>query len=138
MAGQTMRRAHVVGYLGDIQATDEQLAALWLKRRIEALSELQVMWSRSAYTARRTTHIAFANGEIKIEGVEPLRHGQLADPLELADLTFSAVRDYRASIEGPAGLVWRCEPEVTTDNGKVRVYCRLCFEPEIAAEALAA
>lgn len=119
-----------------IDLTDEQIASVWLKRRIEGLSELPVMWSRAAYTARRTVHVAFANGAIKVEGQEPARSGQGADPLELAQATYEAVEAYRAQIDGPAGLVWRWEPEVTSENGAVLVYLRLCFEPQV--EALAA
>lgn len=110
--------------------SNEDLAAEWLKRRVEALSELPVMWSASAYTARHTVHVAFCNGAVKVEGEPPLRHGFGADPLDLAEATLAAIRNYRAGISDPAGLVWRCEPEVRTENGSVRIYTRLCFEPE--------
>lgn len=112
--------------------SDDVVAAHWLKRRVEAMSDLPVMWSRSAYTNRRTTHIAFRNGEIAVEAQPVARGGE--DVLEVAEATLLAIRSYRATIDGDVGLVWRCEPEVTReDDGLVRIYTRLCFESDIIA-----
>lgn len=109
--------------------TDEASLA-WLTQEITALSDLAVMWSRSAYTARRTFHIAFANGFILSEGQElPLavRYVPKDDPQAMAEAVLAGVLDYRSSIKGPVGLVWRCEPEFRDDM--TYIYTRLCFEP---------
>lgn len=127
------------GYVSEPSLSDDQRAMLYLRRRIEALSALPVMWSRSACTSRGTVHVAFENGAIKREGEPSI--GVSDDPLFLAEKTFAAVQNYYRSLtgtgDGPgqlAGLVWRCEPEIRREGGNVYVYCRLCFElaPELA------
>jgi hypothetical protein len=118
--------------------TDEELVTLWLARRIEAMGERAAMYSRSAYTHRGTHHVAFANGAVRVEGEAAANDGATADVFDLAEATLAAVREYRRGIEGPVVLVWRCEPEVTRENGSARIYLRLCFEPDPMAQALAA
>jgi hypothetical protein len=104
----------------------EELALAWLKLRIEDLSALPPMWSRSAYTHRRTPHVAFANGAMKPEGEEAAwLDGNVRD---LAEATLQAVREYRRGIDGPVLLVWRCEPEVRREAGRTIVYCQLSLE----------
>ncbi len=113
-------------------APDESAAILAdLKKRIEALGEGHVMWSRGALTARGTAHLIFVNGVVSREGRPVARSGRLT-LAEIADDTFGAVRAYRNMIPGAVELVWRVEPEVTEDGN---LYVRLCFEPSMALVA---
>lgn len=110
---------------------DDAVAMAWLKAQVEALSDQQPMWSRSAYTHSRTSHVAFCNGAVKIEGQpSAILVGTVRD---LAEATLSAIREHRAGIDGPVLLTWRCEPEVRRDGEHVRVYTRLALEPDLWA-----
>lgn len=107
--------------------SDDDVALLWLKSRIEDLSERPPMWSRNAYTHTRAIHVAFCNGAIKLEGecaptVKSVR--------DAAEDTLTAIRVYRATIDGPVLLTWRCEPELEREPSGVRVYCRLALEAD--------
>ena len=109
------------------EPTDEAILAK-LKSDIEALSENQPLWSRSAYTPRRTIHRIFVNGVLVREGETYLYPTE--NLAKLAEMTLIAVKAYRQSIVGDVDLVWRAEPEVKiVDGGKVTLYTRLCFEP---------
>lgn len=109
--------------------SDEEIALAWLKARVQDMSDQQPMWSRSAYTHRRTPHAAFVNGQKKEEGeFGPPWRGNVRD---VTEATLMAVRAYRESIDGPVLLTWRQEPVVEEDAmGRKRVYCRLSFEPD--------
>jgi hypothetical protein len=111
-------------------AAEAQFALAWLKARVEDLSDLPPMWSRSAYTHRRTSHVAFCNGSIKSECELPAPMG--GNVRDVVEATLGAIREYRATIPGPALLTWRCEPEFTTGVAPDvdRIYCRLAFEPD--------
>lgn len=106
-----------------------------LRNEIEALSAQQPMYSRSAYTHRRTRHVAFGNGAIVSEmGAWPIQGDRTL--IELARDTLKAVKAYRDTIDGPVLLTWRIEPEITHyDRAEdVRLYVRLCFEPDLWAD----
>lgn len=110
--------------------TDEQLVEK-LRKNIESMSHGQVMYSRTAYTARRTPHVVFANGVRKEEfaAYAPVDTDEV-----MCAMTLTAVTAYRNSIPGPVDLVWRVEPKLQTDpeTGARDLYCRLCFEPSLA------
>lgn len=105
-----------------------------LRERIEALSDTHPMYSRNAYTHRRTMHRIFANGALVEEGAErPHIFGNLQF---LADSTYDAVKAHRDSIDGPVDLVWRVEPELREGpEDRLALYCRLCFEPSLTRVA---
>jgi len=113
--------------------TDEQLVEK-LRKDIESMSHGQVMYSRTAYTARRTVHVIFANGSRKAET-------EMSCPVDTVERmvanTLIAVVAYRNSVPGPVDLVWRIEPELRTDpeTGTRSLYCRLCFEPSLTKVA---
>lgn len=77
-----------------------------------------VMWSRSAYTHRRTEHTQFLTAPCK-------------DVRRAVEVTVEAVNAYRNTIDGPVLLTWRIEPEVEISDEGVSVYVRLCFEPDL-------
>ena|SRR3990167_9290283 len=115
----------------DATHPDDALAIAWLKVRVEDMSEHRPQWSREAYTHSRVAHIAFSNGQIKVEGEAPeVRSGNVRD---LADATLNAIRAYRETIRGPVLLTWRCEPEVRREADDVFVYARLALEPDTLA-----
>lgn len=110
------------------------IALAWLRTRIEDMSEMTPQWSKTAYTHRRTLHVAFANGEIKTEG-EDIAPAVGRNVRDLAEDTLTAVRAYRALVNGPALLTWRVEPEFTIiSDGEKKLYCRLAFETDLNAE----
>ena len=110
--------------------TDEQHVE-GLRTSIEALAVGVPMYSRNAYTHRRTPHVVFKNGY-------EVREGDPAPPVDLLAVmcreTLNSVTAYRNSIPGPVDLVWRIEPELRTNpaTGTRSLYCRLCFEPSLA------
>lgn len=109
------------------QDEEDEAAVAWLKARVEDLSKLTPQTSVAAYTHSRVPHVAFCNGEVKAEGeeVKPI-DGNVRDAVEA---TLEVIRAYRNRIEGPVLLTWRKLPEVTREGG-LKVYCRLCLEPD--------
>ena len=113
--------------------TDEALVEK-LRKDIESMSTGALMYSRTAYTARRTPHVVFSNGVRKTEG-------EMSVPVDTVEkmcvATLVAVVAYRNSIPGPVDLVWRIEPELREDpeTGVRSMYCRLCFEPSLTKVA---
>ena len=113
--------------------TDDQLVEK-LRTDIEGLSDSAPMYSRNAYTHRRTPHVVFANGSRKAET-------EMSCPVDTVERmvanTLIAVVAYRNSVPGPVDLVWRIEPELRTDpeTGQRSLYCRLCFEPSLTKVA---
>ena len=109
--------------------TDDQLVEK-LRTDIEGLSDSAPMYSRNAYTHRRTPHVVFANGVRKEEfaAYAPVDTDEV-----MCAMTLTAVTAYRNSIPGPVDLVWRVEPKLQTDpeTGVRDLYCRLCFEPSL-------
>ena len=116
-----------------VVTTDEALVER-LRKDIESMSTGALMYSRTAYTARRTPHVVFANGSIRPEG-------QMSVPVDTVEImcanTLTAVTAYRNSIPGPVDLVWRMEPKLRADpeTGVRSMYCRLCFEPSLTKVA---
>ena len=98
------------------------------------------MWSRYAYTPRRTVHKQFL-----AESVAPKAdYGYIGDDkihiqtqpgwtaIMVARAAFKAIKEYRDTIDGPVLLVWRIEPEIERrEKSGVRIYTRLCFEPDL-------
>ncbi len=114
--------------------SDEEVLAK-LKRSIESLCDGVIMWSRSAYTARRTAHHIFINGVDLPEGDCYEQFVDLDLP-DLAERQLITIRAYRQTFPQDVGLVWRCEPEVrVTEEGHLRLYTRLCFEPSLTKVA---
>ena len=112
---------------------EEQLVEK-LRKDIESMSHGQVMYSRTAYTARRTPHVVFTNGVRKEESAT---YAPVDTDEVMCAMTLTAVTAYRNSIPGPVDLVWRIEPELRTDpeTGTRSLYCRLCFEPSLTKVA---
>lgn len=93
-----------------------------LRAEIEALVEHPPLYSRCAYTPRRTVHAVFRNGYRAAEGVPgPIASSSL---LTMAYSMLEGARALMLLVEDPV-LIWRVEPELVDDA----LYMRLCFEP---------
>lgn len=113
---------------GVTKTLDEQDrdAVGWLIANIRDLAAGDPMWSKNAYTHRRTVHQVFHPLGVKVEGKAPWF---CDDVMQAARDTFDHVKAYRKTFKGDVHLVWRREPEVLRENGKVTITVRLCFEP---------
>jgi len=111
--------------------------AKWARERIEALGVDFPAISRTAYTHRRTVHIAFGSFTPEAANYgDRVNIGFRTSIGDLAEDLVAAVRIYAASVEQPRIVVWRSEPEFTRQNGRWGAYCRLCFEPHPCPEML--
>lgn len=110
----------------------EALAANLARRIEDDLASGPPMYSKCAYTHRRTKHRGYRNG-IRYDGRDPLRPYVSAEftPDEMVDRAYTAAKAYRQEICGPANLTWRVEPRFEYHDGYLELYMRLCFEPAL-------
>jgi hypothetical protein len=113
------------------ETADEAL--LWLKDKVEKLSDQCPMYSRTFRTHRRSTHRVFQNGYLHLEGEQVKL--STASAKALCERTYEALKAYRDEVGQPALLTWRVEPELREEGDTRTLYVRLCFEKDMWADA---
>ncbi len=95
---------------------------------IEELADGPPLFSKTAYTPRLTSHVAYRNGLPWGEGREDGYPPPQASVGEMAATLLRSAKAARAQIDGPAALVWRIEPTLEKTARGLELYARFCFE----------
>lgn len=105
---------------------EESVALAWLKGRIEDLSFLPPLWSKTTFAPSGYPHDVCQRTIMGHSGVHVR---------DCAEAILADVREAKSMrVGGPAILIWRVEPEIRTSaegEGSIRsIYCRLSFVPD--------